>query len=152
MPPSERERRARAERRRRPWWSVYYGSFNPRRRTPPRRIDESGFQALDWHSPHLMGVAVGILLLNVGDALMTVGLLAGGADEINPLMALLVFRNVLAFAAVKMGLTSMSVVLFVLLARYRFMRVLTVEWALYAVLAAYLGLIGYEVWMLSTPQ
>ena len=37
----------------------------------------------------------------------------------------------------------------VFLARYRFMRVLRVEWVLYGVLLVYVGLIGYEIWMLK---
>jgi hypothetical protein len=151
-PESTGERRDVAERRFRRWWAVYYGSFNPRRRTPPRRVEDSRFHALDWHSPHLMGVAVCILLLNVGDAFMTVGLLESGADEINPVMALFVYRSVAAFTAIKMGMTSASVVLMVMLARYRFMRLVRVEWVLYGVLAAYTVLIGYEIWLQKTPM
>jgi Domain of unknown function (DUF5658) len=91
------------------------------------------------------------VLLNVVDAFLTLGLLAGGAEEVNPVMALLVYRSVVAFAAVKMAMTSVGVVLMVLLAGYRFMRVLRVEWVLYGVLLAYTGLISYEIWMLKSP-
>src|ERR1700730_18109028 len=140
------ERRAPADRRRRVWWSVWYGSFNPRRRSPARRQGDSRFHSLDWHSSHLLAVAIGILLLSIVDAFLTMMLLQGGADEVNPVMALLIYRSVAMFAALKMGMTGMGVVLMVFLARYRFMRLLRVEWALYAVLAAYLTLISYEVW------
>jgi hypothetical protein len=145
------ERRGLADRRRRVWWSVYYGNFNPRRRAPPRRTDESRFHSLDWHSAHLLAVAIGILLLSVVDAFMTLLLLQGGADEVNPIMALVIYRSVAAFAAVKMGLTSVGIVFMVFLARYRFMRLMPVEWVLHGVLLAYVGLIGYEVWMLKAP-
>jgi hypothetical protein len=50
-----------------------------------------------------------------------------------------------------MALTSSGVVFMVLLARYRFMRLLRVEWALYGVLIIYAGLISYEFWMLKSP-
>jgi Domain of unknown function (DUF5658) len=143
------ERRARAERRHRTWWSVFYGSFNPRRRTPPRRLDDSRFHWLDWHSSHLLAVAIGILLLSVTDAFLTVVLLQGGAVEENPVMAALVYRSVAVFTALKMAMTGTSVTLMVCLARYRFMRLLRVEWVLYAVLSAYAALIGYEVWLLK---
>jgi hypothetical protein len=143
------ERRARADRRHRVWWSVWYGSFNPRRRTPQRRLDDSRFHSLDWHSAHLLAVAVSILLLSVTDAFLTLLLLQGGAAEVNPVMAALIYRSVAMFAALKMGMTSVSVMLMVFLARYRFMRVLRVEWVLYGVLIAYVTLIGYEVWMLK---
>jgi hypothetical protein len=138
-----------ADRRRKIWWSVIYGSFNPRRRRPPRREDEPRFHHLDWHSPHLMLVAILILLLCVGDAFLTLILLAGGAEEANPVMAPLVGGSVTLFTALKMAVTGSSVVFMVFLARYRFMRVVRVEIALYAVLLAYATLIGYELWMLD---
>jgi Domain of unknown function (DUF5658) len=145
------ERRYRVDRRSRVWWSVFYGSFNPRRRAPPRRLDDSRFHSLDWHSAHLLAVAIGILLLCVVDAFMTVVLLQGGAYEVNPIMAVLIYRSVALFAALKMGLTGAGITLMVILARYRFLRMLRVEWVLYGVLAAYASLISYEVWMLKGP-
>jgi hypothetical protein len=145
------ERRERTDRRRRVWWAVWHGNFNPRRRTLPRRVDDSRFHSLDWHSSHLLAVAIGILLLSVVDAFLTLVLLQGGADEVNPVMALVIYRSVAAFAALKMGLTSVGIVFMVFLARYRFMRVLPVEWVLHGVLLAYVGLIGYEVCMLKGP-
>jgi hypothetical protein len=150
-PHPRHERRDRAERRRRLWWSIVYGSFNPRRRTPPRRLDDSRFHSLDWHSAHLLAVAVGILLLSVVDAFLTVVLLQGGADEINPIMSMLIYRSTQLFAGLKMGMTGVSIVLMVFLARYRFMRLLRVEWVMYGVLIGYASLVGYEVWMLKGP-
>lgn len=145
------ERRARADRRHRVWWSVWYGSFNPRRRTPPRRQDDSRFHSLDWHSSHLLAVAIGILLLSVLDAFLTMLLLQGGANEVNPVMAALIYRSVAMFAALKMGMTGLGVLLMVFLARYRFMRLMRVEWALYGVLFAYVSLVCYEFWMMKSP-
>ncbi len=150
-PQAIQERREHDDRRQRVWWSVWHGNFNPRRRTAPRRRGDSGYQSLDWHSSHLLAVAIGILLLCVLDAFLTLLLLQRGAAEVNPIMALLVGRNVAAFAALKMALTSMSIVFMVFLARYRFMRLLPVAWVLYGVLIAYASLIGYEVCMLKAP-
>jgi hypothetical protein len=149
--PSTYVRRGATDRRRRLWWSVCYGSFNPRRRTPPRRLDDSRFHSLDWHSAHLLAVAIGILLLCVADAFLTLVLLQGGAAEVNPVMALLLSRSVAAFAVLKLAMTGAGTVSMVILARYRFMRLLRVEWALYGVLIGYATLIGYEIWMLESP-
>jgi hypothetical protein len=143
------ERRGRADRRRRKWWSVLYGSFNPRRRRPARRLDDSRFHPVDWYSAHLLAVSLGILLLSAADAFLTAFLLLHGADEVNPIMAVLVYRSVATFAAFKMAMTGISIVVMVFLARYRFMRVLRVELVLYAVLTVYAWLIGYEIWMLG---
>ncbi len=142
------ERRA-VDRRRRVWWSVLYGSFKPRRRRPPRRRDDPRYHAVDWHAAHLLAVATGILLLSVTDACLTLALLAQGAEEINPVMAFVVGRGAAMFAVAKMAMTGVSVVLLVFLARYRFMRRVRVELTLYAVLIAYLALIGYELRILA---
>jgi Domain of unknown function (DUF5658) len=149
-PGSDSERRDRSDRRGRAWWSVLYGSFNPRRRRPPRRLSDSRFHSIDWHAPHLLAVAIGILLLSVADAFMTLLLLQAGAGEVNPIMAALIYRSVAGFTAMKMGMTGVGVLLMVSLARYRFMRLLRVEWALYGVLMGYATLIGYEIWMLES--
>jgi hypothetical protein len=142
------DRRADPERRRRVWWSVVYGNFNPRRRGPQRRADDGGFQSRDWHSAHLLAVAIGILLLSFADALMTITLLSGGAIEVNPVMAAVVYQSAQLFAILKMTLTGMGVTFMVFLARYRFMRVIRVETVMYAVFVAYGGLLCYEFWML----
>ena len=97
-------------------------------------------------------MAIGILLLSVADAFLTLILLQRGADEVNPVMAVLVYRSVAAFAALKMGMTGARRHSDGVLARYRFMRVLRVDWVLYAVLVVYAWLIGYEIWMLKGAE
>jgi len=143
------DRRDESDRRRRILWSVIYGSFKPRRRTPSRRLDDSRYQSVDWHASHLLAVAIAILLLSFCDAFLTLTLLDGGAQEINPVMGLVVQGDPTWFAGLKMAMTGASVVLMVCLARYRFMGLVRVEFALYAVLVAYVTLIGYEFWMLQ---
>jgi hypothetical protein len=142
------DRRNRTDRRNRVVWSIFYGSFNPRRRRPARRLDDSRFHPIDWYSAHLLAVSIGILLLSATDAFLTGILLLHGANEVNPIMAVLVYRNVATFAAFKMAMTGVSIVGLVFLSRYRFMRVLRVDLVLYAVLVVYFWLIGYEIWML----
>jgi hypothetical protein len=146
---SGHERRALAERRHRRLWSVCYGSFNPRRRARPRRSDDAHFHAIDWYSPHLLAVAIGIALLCAADAFLTLQLLANGADEINPIMAALLRLGVAAFVGAKGAVTGACVLALVVMSRYRFMRVLPVEGMLYVVLAGYMSLIGYEIWLLK---
>jgi hypothetical protein len=142
------DRRNRTDRRHRVFWSVLYGSFNPRRRRPARRLGDARFHPIDWYSAHLLAVSIGILLLSATDAFLTGILLVHGADEVNPIMAVLVYRSVAAFAAFKMAMTGISIVGLVFLSRYRFMRVLRVDLVLYVVLLVYFWLIGYEIWML----
>ena len=94
-------------------------------------------------------MSIGILLLSAADAFLTGILLLHGADEVNPFMAVFVYRSVATFAAFKMALTGVSIVSLVFLSRYRFMRVLRVDLVLYAVLVIYFWLIAYELWMLQ---
>jgi hypothetical protein len=143
------DRRNRTDRRLRVVWSILYGSFNPRRRRPARRLNDSRFHPIDWYSAHLLAVSIGILLLSATDAFLTGILLLHGADEVNPIMAVLVYRGVAVFAASKMAMTGMSIVGLVFLSRHRFMRVLRVDLVLYAVLGIYVWLIAYEIWMLK---
>jgi hypothetical protein len=86
--------------------------------------------------------------LSVVDAFLTLNLMSAGAVEVNPFMALFVGGNVAVFAGLKMAITGVGVALMVLLAGYRFMRVLRVDVILYCILMAYVILIGHEVGML----
>jgi hypothetical protein len=148
-PSRQHERRDRSERRRRRLFSLWYGSFHPRRRAPPRRLDDSRLHLVDWYSAHLLPLAMGIALLSMADAFLTTQLLMRGADEVNPVMAALLYKGVAAFTAVKMGLTSLSILFLVVLSRYRFMRLIKVEVFMYIVLIGYLALISYEIYLLS---
>lgn len=143
----ERDRREIRQRRRRTWYSLLFGNFKPRRRHP-RRFDESHFAAVDWHDRRWLFVASAILLLSALDAVLTLGLLERGATEANPLMALLVADHE-HFAAWKLGLTGMGVVMLTLVARLRAFGRLPVSLILYAVLVLYGALIGYECWLFA---
>jgi hypothetical protein len=79
---------------------------------------------------------------------MTVRLLSVGADEVNPIMAAIVYGSAAVFATVKMTLTGLGVIVMVVLARYRFMRMVRVDVVMYAVLIVYTALLTYEFWML----
>jgi len=146
------DRRERGERRHRIWWAAWYGSFNPRRRRPPRRLDDSRFHLVDWYSAHLLAVSLAILLLSATDAFLTGILLLNGADELNSIMAALLYRGVAIFTAIKMAMTGVAIVLMVILARYRFMRLIRVELVMFGVLGVYLWLVGYEIWMLKAAN
>ena len=91
---------------------------------------------------------MGILILSVVDAFLTVTLMSGGAVEVNPVMAAVMGHDIGVFAILKIAMTGVCVMLMVFLARYRFMRVIRVELLLYGVLLTYLFLVGHEFGML----
>ncbi|MBS0364691.1 MAG: hypothetical protein JSR67_02570 [Proteobacteria bacterium] len=142
------ERRG-SERRSRVARALLLGNLRPRRRGPRRAADRSVI-AVDWHHPQWLAVAILIMMLSVGDALLTLELLRRGAYEANPMMAPLLADSGLAFAMVKIGLTAAGVLLLTQLARLRAFGGITVGAVLYAVLALYGALIWYEVHLLAT--
>lgn len=147
-PDQTSERRNRLERRHRRFWSIAYGSFNPRRRAV-RRTAEHHLQFVDWHHPHLLGAALGILLLCSIDAILTLTLISQGASEVNPVMAELMYRDIAMFAVGKMFMTGGGVLTLVALSRCRIFGKVRVDLGLYLTLAGYVGLIAYEMSLLN---
>ena len=94
--------------------------------------------------PRLLIPVVTMLLLSIADAFLTVRLMAGGAEETNPLLAFVLNEHPRLFAAVKMALTGLGAVVLVALARARVFKRVRVSLFLYALVAAYFALVVYE--------
>ena len=103
----------------------------------------------DWFQPQWLATAIVILVLSIADALLTLTLLERGASEINPLMEPLVRGSGHGFAGWKLGLTGLGVIVLTMLARFRILGGIAVGNILYAILCGYLGLVGYELWLLQ---
>ena len=145
--PDPQEHR-RTDRRTQVLRALLHGSFRPRRRAP-RRADESGLSAVDWHDPQWLAIAILIVVFSCTDALLTLVLLERGAYEANPMMAPLVVGSASVFAVVKIALTAGGVVLLTQLARLRAFGRIPVGVLLYVVLAIYGALIVYEFGLLN---
>jgi Domain of unknown function (DUF5658) len=142
------ERRNAPDRRLRTFYSLFYGSFNPRRRIA-RRTDARSLRDLDWHHPQWLAVAMLIVVLSCVDAALTLSLMAHGAYEVNPIMAPIVGGSPLIFTLVKVGLTAAGVVLLTLAARMRAFGRIPVSFLLYGVLIGYGTLVVYELKLLE---
>jgi hypothetical protein len=142
------ERRNGPDRRRRTFYSLFYGSFNPRRRSP-RRTDARSLRDLDWHQPQWLAVATLIVVLSCVDAALTLSLMEHGAYEVNPIMAPIVGGSALVFTLIKVGLTAGGVVMLTLTARMRAFGKIPVSFFLYAVLIGYGTLVVYELKLLE---
>jgi hypothetical protein len=127
------------------WW---YGTLRPRRRSGGRRISDS-YPLVDWHAPRIFVAALAILALCVLDGVLTVILMTHGATEENPVMALFLPHDLGWFAAVKLGLTTLGLIVLVACSRMRLFRAIRGELLLYIVLAGYVALITYELELLS---
>src|SRR5689334_19970167 len=146
--PAVKERRYASDRRKRTFYSLFYGSFNPRRRKA-RREDARSLRDLDWHPPQWLAVAMLITLLSCVDAALTLTLIEHGAYEVNPIMAPIVGGSALVFTLVKVTLTAGGVVLLTLAARMRAFGKVPVSFLLYGVLLGYGCLIVYELRLLE---
>jgi hypothetical protein len=140
------ERRIPHERRRSVFRALWRGNF-ARRRVAPRRATERHIVVTDWFHPQWLAVSMLILLLCGADAILTLTLLSHGATELNPFMVPLVSGTGRAFAFWKFGLTAAGVVTLTLFARLRVMG-RAVGVILYMVLALYVILVGYELFLL----
>lgn len=124
------------------WQTVFYGFVRSRRRGA-RRTQDGEALFTDFHHPWLFFLAVGTMILSSLDAFLTLQLLACGAVEINPFMAVLIGHSTSAFAGIKLALTGVGLLALVFLARARFMNrirtgaFLTVVFSLYACLICY---------------
>lgn len=144
----EPERRLGQERRSNVVRALLYGNFRPRR-LGPRRAGEHQLGAVDWYHPWWLALAVLIVLLSCGDAVLTLALIGRGASEVNPLLAPLVDGSPVVFVLVKVGLTGVGLVCLTLLAKLKILGRLPVQALLYAVLLGYVALIAYELNMLA---
>lgn len=124
------------------------GGLTPRRRSG-RRSGE-GHALVDWHEPHLLFMALMILLLSVTDAFLTLTLMTYGATEANPFLAYVLASYPELFAFVKLTLTGVSILVLVALARARVFRIIRVSAVMHWCLALYVALICYEWWMLES--
>jgi hypothetical protein len=148
MTDRDSERRSGNERRQMSLAAYWHGSLNPRRRSG-RRATDLQYPIIDWHSSRVLALVVAILGLCVLDGVLTVLLISNGAIEVNPVMALLVPHELGWFAAVKLSLTSLGVVVLVVCSRMRLFRTIPGEALLYAVVLCYAALVAYELRMLA---
>ncbi len=85
--------------------------FFGRRKEMRRDEDNQESYYLDHYSLRVFGIIIGIILLSLTDALLTLYLIRNGAAEANPIMAHFLKYGTLPFLAAKYLLTTASIVL-----------------------------------------
>lgn len=144
------ERRSGVERRQHTVAAYWRGALNPRRRAGRRASDHS-YVIVDWHSPRVLALVMLILGLSTLDGVLTLLLMSQGASEVNPFMALFVPHNLGWFAVIKLTLTSLGAAVLVACARMKLFRLFPGELLLYLMVACYVTLVGYELFLLENP-
>ncbi len=115
-----------------------------RRRQGRREADlEHGFYT-DHHDAPLLLIAMGVLLFSVIDAILTLQLIGWGAEEINPLLAMLLEIDVRLFAWSKIALTALVLLLSVSHANFKVFGFLRLRRLLLIGLVAYVCLVSYQ--------
>ncbi len=131
--------------------SFVYGAFNPRRRRI-RRTEDRDSSFIDWYPTHLLAVAALFMCLSFMDGILTVHLVNAGADELNPLLAVLFQHDPISFAWVKLLLTAIGVTGLVIASQSRMFKRWPMEWVIYALLFSYAGLVMYSYGLIQvTP-
>ena len=85
--------------------------FFGRRKEVRRNEDNRKSYFLDHYSLRVFGVIIGIILLSLTDAMLTLYLIRNGAAEVNPVMEHFLRYGPLPFLAAKYLLTTASIVL-----------------------------------------
>lgn len=128
--------------------ALLVGSFK-RRRNGPRRDEDRSVASFDTHESQWLVIAVLIMLLSIADAFLTLTVINLGAEEINPVMKPLVTGSGHGFAIWKLGMTAGGLVFLTITARLRTFGGFPIGGLLYCILALYLTLVGYELWLVS---
>ncbi len=142
--------RCRDRRQGMPFFCQYHLGIKPGRRVNERRAVENGQpRYVDRYPGHLMLCTVGILLLSILDACLTLNILAGGGEEVNWFMAILIEDSVEKFIVIKLLLTALALILLVIHHKVQMTAKIYVWHLKYMILAGYGTLIGYELVLLS---
>ena len=120
----------------------------PRRRAGRRAGEHES--PVDFHESYLLTLAIAMLVLSVIDGFLTVTLMSDGAEEVNPVLAFVLDEHPRLFAAVKMVLTGLGVVLLVALARARLFELVRASVFLKGLVVVYFALVAYEAWLVIT--
>ena len=146
--PAFPDRRSGSDRRRQAtltWRSFLFGG---RREAFRRQEDRQRAFYLDRYRQSLFAVLLGIVLLSVIDAILTLILIDNGAVEINPVMAFYLEVGPHAFVAVKYALTSIGVLVLLLFRNYvlKSLRIRAGAF-IYVALAAFLLVVTWQIYL-----
>lgn len=144
-----RKQQVRSQDRRNPSWMTLYGALFKYRRRNARRRGEHINSYVDWYGHWTLIATCTIILLCCMDAFLTVVLLSHGAVEMNILMDWLIQKDIRSFAAVKIGVTSLALIVLVLHLNFRVYKYIAVRYLLFALVPMYSLLITHELRMLS---
>lgn len=137
------------DRRQNHFRAAVYSLFR-RRRADVRRDDEhSKAQYFDIHEPWVKITMLAVLGMSCMDSIFTLKLLQLGSSELNPVMNYFIKLDSGLFFAVKLFLTTFCIIFLAMHKKFTLFRVIRGYHMLIATLALYVGLVSYELSMLT---
>jgi len=129
--------------------SLLFSLFKRRRRDVRRIADRHIGHYVDLHEPKLLIIGVAIFVMSCMDAYFTLILLQHGAEEINPLMKLLIDIDITLFIKTKIAVTAVCIVFIIAHKNFWLLKnKIKVRSVLSATMVMYLVLINYQIGML----
>ncbi len=104
------------------------------------------------YHPKYLPVIVGVMVLCLLDAFLTLGLLDRGGTELNPIVNFLIGKGTVLFLVVKTGVTVFGVILLLVLKDMRIFGLMKTGRLIYAVLSFYTLVILYELYLYIANQ
>lgn len=124
--------------------SLYKGTRASVRRNPEIK---QGYY-IDTYEKNVGFMLLAIICLSTFDAFFTLNILDKGGVEVNPLMHVLLSYDIKTFLMVKMGLTVACAFFVLVHINFHLFNILSVKLILKGILVIYLGLMGYEIFLL----
>lgn len=132
-----------------PFFCLYHIGIKSGRRVGERRLKWNKLNYVDRYPWHLMLCIIAILMLSSLDAHLTLNILSRGGEELNWFMLAAMNESIEKFIGVKLALTGLAIVLLTIHHDMQYWWRLRVRHMLYLTLTGYVGLIGYEIILLS---
>ena len=139
------------ERRQHSFRTIWYSLSYKRRKAVRREACLGSKYILDVHEDRLLPLMLGVLLLCIADAYLTIMILHNGGVEVNPFMATLLESNLLLFLWVKYHLTSICILGLLILKKFTLFNIKGYH-LLGLVLLGYTYLIGYELTLMDNAN
>ena len=141
-------RRAANERRHYGLQTLKQTLTNPRRVNPRRKPDRV-YPIMDRLDSGAVTLAIALMILSIMDSIFTLSILSQGGTEVNPVMNVLLNESILGFTIAKMLLTAIPALLLVATANVVIFKRWRIRSLLAAMVGLYMGLICYELLLLS---
>ncbi len=124
--------------------------LNSPRRMEGRRTDDRRYPMLDNLDAGAVSMGIALMILSIMDSLFTLTILANGGTEVNPVMNTLLQHSVLTFTIIKMTLTAVPAILLIAVGNLVVFNLWRARSILATFVGLYLGLIAYELLILSS--